>query len=225
MRIALALILVAGCVDAVLGQDPNPKRWEPTIAGFEAHDREKPPPADPIVFTGSSSIARWKGIATAFPEFPVLNRGFGGSVTPDLLHYFDRVVLAYKPKVIVFYCGSNDLASKRSPEQVIGDFRSFVKMTHEKLPGTKIAYISQHVPPSRVKLSAGYAEVNRAVRADAAKDETLRFVDIHDKMLGNDGAPNEELYAADRLHPNEAAYKIWADELRAVLKAAYGPSR
>ena len=222
MRIAFSLVVMVGMVAFVAGQTPNLQRFEKTIAGFEAKDKDHPPPKDPIVFTGSSSIARWKDLAKTFPEFPVLNRGFGGSTTPEVNYYFDRVVAAYKPKVIVFFCGSNDMASKRTPQQALEDFGTFVKMTKEKLPGTKIVYISQHVPASRERLKDAYFEVNRAVREAATKDSPIRFVDIHDKMLGKDGSANPELYEADKLHPNAAAYKIWADELRPVLKAAYG---
>ena len=217
MRIVISLVVFAGFV----AQTPNLQRFEKTIAGFEAKDKEQPPPKDPIVFTGSSSIARWKDVAKEFPEYPVLNRGFGGSTTPEVNYYFDRVVAAYKPRVIVFFCGGNDLAAKATPKKVIEDFRTFVKMTHEKLPGTKIVYISQHEPASRARLKAEFFEVNRAVREMATSDPLLKFVDIHDKMLGKDGAANPELYEADKLHPNTAAYKIWADELRPVLKAAY----
>ena len=217
MRIALSLVVFAG----LFAQTPNLQRFEKTIAGFEAKDKDQPPPKDAIVFTGSSSIARWKDVAKAFPEYPVLNRGFGGSTTPEVNYYFDRVLAAYKPRVIVFFCGGNDLAAKATPQKVIEDFRTFVKTTHEKLPGTKIVYISQHEPASRAKLKAEFFEVSRAVREMAMSDPLLRFVDIHDKMLGKDGAANPELYESDTLHPNAVAYRIWADELRPVLKAAY----
>src|SRR5882724_5443412 len=101
MRIALSCVVLAGLVAQVSAQEPDKKlvRFEKTIEGFETKDKEKTPPKDPIVFTGSSSIARWKNVAKAFPEYPILNRGFGGSTTPEVLHYFDRVVYAYRPKV------------------------------------------------------------------------------------------------------------------------------
>jgi lysophospholipase L1-like esterase len=217
MRIAFSLIVIAG----LAAQSPNLQRFEKTIAGFEAKDKEQPPPKEPIVFTGSSSIARWKDLAKTFPEYPVLNRGFGGSTTPEVNYYFDRAIAAYKPRVIVFFCGGNDLAAKATPQKVIEDFRSFVKRTHDKLSRTTIVYISQHEPASRAQLKAEFFEVNRAVREMATSDPRLKFVDIHDKMLGKDGAADPELYESDKLHPNAAAYRIWADELRPVLKAAY----
>ena len=33
-----------------------------------------------VVFTGSSSIVRWKSVENDFPNYNVINNGFGGSV-------------------------------------------------------------------------------------------------------------------------------------------------
>ena len=37
----------------------DPSAWESTIRKFEARDRLQPPPANVVVFTGSSSITFW----------------------------------------------------------------------------------------------------------------------------------------------------------------------
>ena len=148
------------------------------IAGFEAKDKAHPPPKDPICLSPAvpaSPAGRitWR---RRFPEYPVLNRGFGGSTTPEVNYYFDRVIAAYKPKVIVFFCGSNDMASKRTPQQAIEDFGTFVKMTQEKLPGTKIVYISQHLPASRAAAEGGVLRGQpRRPRRAATKDSIIRF--------------------------------------------------
>ena len=68
-------------------------KWEPQIKAFEKQDQLTPPPAHPILFVGSSTIRIWK-VQQAFPKEPVLNRGFGGSQTDDVLYYFDRIVCA-----------------------------------------------------------------------------------------------------------------------------------
>src|SRR5689334_12447964 len=122
MRATLAVMFLLA--PALGAQEPDarpkpadPRRWEKTIAAFEEKDRKR------IVFTGSSSIARWKDVDRAFPEYTVLNRGFGGSQLTDVNHYVDRVVLPYKPRIVVLFCGGNDLAAKRTPEQVDEEFR------------------------------------------------------------------------------------------------------
>src|SRR5258708_1728329 len=58
-------------------------RWEKEIAAYEAADRENPPPKGGILFIGSSTIRLWKTLAQDFPEYKVINRGFGGSEIAD----------------------------------------------------------------------------------------------------------------------------------------------
>src|SRR5882724_121449 len=88
----------------------HPPFWD-EIAEFKKADSLNPPPAHPIVFTGSSSFRKWTGIREAFPGYPIINTGFGGSTFPDVIRYVDDVVLKYNPRQVVIYCGDNDLAS------------------------------------------------------------------------------------------------------------------
>src|SRR6266478_7041982 len=80
--------------------------WEPEIKAFEAQDRKTPPPANPIVFVGSSSIVLWD-LKKFFPDLVTLNRGFGGSEMIDSVHYAGRIVIPYKTRVVVVYAGDN----------------------------------------------------------------------------------------------------------------------
>ena len=61
-----------------------------------------------------------------FPRRTVLNRGFGGSTLADVVYYMDRILLPYRPRLVVLYAGDNDLAAGRTPERVLGDYRAFV---------------------------------------------------------------------------------------------------
>ena len=88
----------------------DPSAWESTIQKFEARDRLKPPPSDVIVFTGSSSITFWSTLEQDMSSLPVINRGFGGSRLDDVVHYAPRLVVAYRPRAVVLFAGTNDLA-------------------------------------------------------------------------------------------------------------------
>jgi lysophospholipase L1-like esterase len=213
-----AFVLAVALSAGVLAMEPELKRFEKDIARFEDRDKAKPPPADAVLFTGSSSIARWSDVGKYFPTHPVINRAFGGSTIPEVNHYLDRIVLPYKPRVVVLFCGGNDMAQfQRTPEDVLADFRTFCKRIHAKLPATRIVYLSIHVPPARVKQADKIAKVNALIGAECANSKKLAFVDISGLMLGADGRPNPELYA-DGLHPNAKAYTLWADKLRPALK-------
>jgi lysophospholipase L1-like esterase len=210
-----ALIMVVSQAGAA--GEINLKRFEKDIARFEKQDQAKPPPTGPVVFTGSSSIARWSDLAKAFPDQPVINRGFGGSTIPEVNHFLDRIVLNYRPRIVVLFCGGNDMAMGRTPEQVLADFQTFSKRIHEKLPETRIVYLSIHWPPGRLKQKENIDKANALIAAECGKHPWQTYVNIHDLMLGSDGAPNRDLYA-DPLHPNAKAYELWAEKLRPILR-------
>src|SRR5437764_4743157 len=111
MRQLTACILILGVAVAAVAREPDLKRFEKDIARFEEQDRAKPPPEGAVVFTGSSSIARWKDLAKDFPNQQVINRGFGGSTLPEVNHFLDRIVTKHRPRVVVLFCGGNDMAA------------------------------------------------------------------------------------------------------------------
>jgi len=53
------LLTVIVALPAAAQRDLDPTRWQDAMQRFDAQDRENPPPANAIVLTGSSSIARW----------------------------------------------------------------------------------------------------------------------------------------------------------------------
>jgi hypothetical protein len=138
---------------------PNPQRFAAEIAKFDKEEREHPPARGGIVFTGSSSVHFWK-VNEAFPDLPVLNRGFGGSVANDLIVYADRVALRYQPKVLVVYTGSNDLHAKLTPQEAFSDYTGFLNLAHEKLPQIRIIVCSVKVAPSRVAEMEAVKQLN-----------------------------------------------------------------
>jgi lysophospholipase L1-like esterase len=212
---SLSLILslfvtLAPWLRAEPASDPFAK-WEKEIAAFEARDKENPSPKGGIVFVGSSSIRKWTTLAEDFPHHQVLNRGFGGSQLIDSVHFADRIVLPYEPRMIVLYAGGNDIHAGKSPEQVFADFQAFVETVRAKLPKTIIAYISIAGNPSR------WAEVEKVKAANAMiagfiKDKQgLKFINVFPRMLGSDGQPRPEIFVEDRLHMNAEGYKLWTE--------------
>src|SRR4051812_38118081 len=73
----------------------GPARFETEIAAFEKWDHQNAVPQNSILFVGSSTTRLWK-TADAFPDLPVINRGFGGSTIPDVNHFANRIVFKYK---------------------------------------------------------------------------------------------------------------------------------
>jgi lysophospholipase L1-like esterase len=192
--------------------------FEKEILAFEAADRTNPPPAGGILFVGSSSIRLWKTLAADFPQHPVFNRGFGGSQIIDSVRYAERIVLPYKPRLIVLYAGGNDINAGKTPEQVFADYRAFVEKVHAALPSTRIAYISIAPNPARWAQVDRVRAANKLIEARTRTDARLAFIDVFPKMLGDDGQPLPNIYVADRLHMNAEGYNIWRGIVAPVLE-------
>lgn len=215
-KLAPLLLLLGLAVCWVSGAEAppgSPERFKNDITAFEAEDAKSPPVPGGVLFTGSSSIRRWTTLAADFPGVRTINRGFGGSFLSDCVHYFDRIVPAHKPRLVVLFAGSNDLNAGRSPEEVAGSFRAFCNKLHTALPETKIIYISVGLAPSRWKIADKMSLTNALIAAHCAADPRRKFVDLNPHTLSGDGEPRPELYVADRLHLNADGYAIWRKHL------------
>ena len=189
-------------------QSPENK-WETEIKRFEEADRQNPPPKGAVLFVGSSSIRLWQSLGKDFPGIKVINRGFGGSELADSTFYVDRIVIPYRPKMVVLYAGDNDLASGKTPQQVFEDYKAFVERVHQKLPATRIAFISIKPSPARASLLQSMKDANGMIKAYATHARKLIYIDVFTPMLGKDGSPRPELFGPDRLHMNSEGYRLW----------------
>ena len=184
------------------------KNWDPSIRAFEEADQENPPPASPVLFVGSSSIRMWD-LPSSFPDQPVLNRGFGGSELSDAIRYFDRIVLPYRPRLILLYEGDNDIGNGETPDQVVTDYRRFAKLVRTKLPGTHFAFLPIKPSLKRWNLWPEMKRANEAIQQLCAEDDYLHYLDTVTPMLGEDGKPMPALFEEDGLHLNPGGYRAW----------------
>jgi lysophospholipase L1-like esterase len=187
---------------------PPAGRFEQPVQEYEAADRAQPAPRGAILFAGDSQFYRWKTIHEDLPGYTLVNRGIDGFQFADLLRYFDRLVLPYKPRLIVLHVGGNDVHNGKPPPRVLEDFQSFVARVRARLPGTHVVYSSITPGPGRWVEAPQRRETNRLIRDYVATQPDLEFVDLWDAMLTADGKPREDIWVEDRVHPNHAGYQI-----------------
>lgn len=189
---------------------PDPARFAKEIAKFDAEETSATPPArGGIVFTGSSSVRMWK-VNEAYPDLPVLNRGFGGSVANDLSVYFDKVVLRYQPKLLVVYTGSNDLNAKLTVDEALADYTKFLTTVHEKLPNIRVIVNSVKYAEKRLTQMDSVRQLNEKLEAWCKAHEWTRWVESSAHLLDASGKPRTaEVYKEDKLHLNEKGYAEW----------------
>lgn len=193
------------------------------IEDFERQDRENHPPAGAVLFFGSSSIKLWHSLAQDFPSTVVINRGFDGSQIQHSILYADRIAIPYRPRLIVFYAGENDLASGKTPEQVLADYRLLVEKLHEQLPETGVVFISIKPSLFLAHLLADIRRTNLLVKNWSQQYGCLAYADVFEPMLGADGTVRGDLFLEDGLHMNFKGYAIWTRTVAPFLE--YGGKR
>jgi len=221
--LSAALLIACGLAQPLRADEPQsakpkagPDRFESEIAAFEAWDHKSAVPQNPILFVGSSTIRLWQ-TADSFPGLPVINRGFGGSTIADVNHFAERIVFKYRPRLIVFYAGDNDIAAGRSADTVFADFQTFANSVKERLPETPLIFLGVKPSIARWKKWPVMQDVNSRVKDLARENKKLFYVDTAPSLLGADGEPQKDLLRDDGLHMNEKGYAAWNKLLLPVL--------
>jgi len=191
-------------------------RFEQAIVAFEEEDKTARYSSDLILFTGSSSIRFWKTLAEDMAPHPVLNRGFGGSILPEMNHYFERIVKKYQPKIIFLYCGENDIAIDYSPEETYSAYRQFISLCKAELPNTKIVFISMKPSPSRWDKWTNADRTNKMIDAYSKTQGQLYYIDVGPTMMQGT-EPDKSIFVSDMLHMNPEGYKRWTKLIKPVL--------
>ena len=189
------------------------------IGQFKKEDALHPPPANSILFVGSSSFRKWTDVSSYFPGYVIINRGFGGSSFPDLIRYANEIIVPYHPKQIVIYCGDNDLAASDSisADTVFERFRVLFEMIRASLPSENIVYVSIKPSPSRARLREKMEKANLLIQTYLSINSHASFVDVYHKMLNPDGSIMTDIFLEDSLHMNAKGYAIWQKAITPYL--------
>ena len=228
MIVVGCLLALSGCqaVDRVGTQaataDAEAHAWyEDEIRAFEAADRAAPPEPGHILFIGSSSIRMWSSLEDDMAPWPVLNRGFGGSKTGDVLEVMHRIVFPYKPSAIAYYCGDNDLGETNTDDASAAEgFIEFSTRVHRRFPDTPIIYLAIKPSPARWDNWPSMRRANQRVASYAANTDHVLFADVATCLLGPDGRPRRALYIEDGLHLSRLGYAEWVPIVREQIRAA-----
>lgn len=200
-------------VDLGDGLSPIPVGWKEHFEQFVRSDRSGVFRDDVVGFVGSSSIDYWTDVEAQFPFHHVVRRGLPGATMADCARHVDRLILPYRPRVVVVYAGENDLANGSTPEQVVAAYADLVRQVHEELPATKLVFVSIKPSPSRIALMPLIRRTNSLMAAYAETDRRLDFVNVHSAMLDGNQRARRELFRVDGVHMTPAGYALWRDAI------------
>jgi lysophospholipase L1-like esterase len=200
----------------------KPSKYADAVAKLAA----APAPAPGgVLMIGSSIFRKWTAAAEDLAPLPVTNRAFGGSRTADQLQFFDQLVPSSQAALVVWYCGSNDVNSKKKPPEVLQNTQDWIAKTRATLPNVRIVLTSVIRAPQ--KREDGYLTqvdaINQGLSALAAGAADLTYVDFNPSLETPAGEPLPECYVADKLHMSPEGYRRMASVLLPVLKAQWKP--
>jgi len=176
-------------------------------------ERQSCPYEPKTIFYGSSSIRLWSKLYEDFEEFKPVNLGFGGSTLAACIWFFDRIVSPVRhPKTFLLYAGDNDLGDGRHPEEVLIFFREFMIKLREHYPQIPFYYISIKPSVSRIEIIDSIKQTNSLIEEEIhRRTGNDYFINIYDKMIGNNGKPIATLFQDDGLHLNRDGYMVWRE--------------
>jgi len=201
------------------------KPWDPTprneASWMQRHnefvDYSRNHSADiKIVFTGSSSVERWGSTGldlwnAKYKPLGAVNYGIGADKIENCLwRIINGELDTLNPKILVLYCGSNNVPSNTVVETVQGVMVTLKELSR-RLPNTKILYMNFNPRGDQSPIGQAWDKItacNQQIIQLNNEENTVVF-DMFDDLIESWGVLKTELYAGDLLHLNRAGYGQW----------------
>lgn len=221
------------CLSACQSAPKEANKYQPVIDAWVTEDAVNPSPQGGVLFIGSSSIRLWKTLHEDFPQYDVIQRGFGGSTFADANLFIDKIVTPYRPQAIVVFEGTNDIASGKSAEQVFKDYKRFVKLIRQGESGQSkpadILFIGITPTESRWAHWPEMRKLNRMVLDYTQQHPATHYIDTPTPFLATatepNGPPSRDLFRKDLLHLSPAGYALWTRVITPQIEAVCPPTQ
>jgi lysophospholipase L1-like esterase len=171
------------------------------------------------VGTGASSPqASLAGLlASAFPQLHIENRGRDGATFADL----PRQLEGSEPfDVVLIQAGGNGVIRLRDLDEVALQIDAVTRRARERadrvllMPAGNVGNAPFFFPPVSWLMTSRSRRLHQAVREAAARHGAT-YVDLFKERADDPFAGSTTLNADDGLHPSDAGYRVWFDELMA----------
>ena len=169
-----------------------------------------------VMLAGSSSIEFWESSKEDLEPIVSYNHGIGGTTIEEWDNKLNqRLVFPYKPKMVVYYVGINNVInSKQDAGTIWNNLQNFFNHTHEALPNTKVQYIMMNLIPGY----KGYFDTINTVNAQVVEYQKnnpwLTLINPGTALLKENGEPNAAYFRTDGLHLSYYGYVVWGDIIK-----------
>lgn len=192
-----------------------------------------------VYFEGDSITRRWG--ATDYPQllanwrrnfigWNAANFGWGGDRIQNILWRLGNGELDnVRPKIVVLLAGTNNVGSAIPAgaedavvEDVTKGIRAVVTAIRNKAPEATVIVMGIFPRNDNMVVMPVINRINGRLKK-MAEGSKVRFLSINEKLADDRGRLYEGMMNADKLHPAEKAYQIWADALKPVFRELLGP--
>jgi len=214
------------------------RKFDDRIAKYEA----VPVVTDKILFYGHSLFTRCSFITNS-KENPLLeeevrmkdgsqaivNHGFGTSSADDLLYYYHRMVLPYKPRALVLATFANDIGYGYGVKDIMEIQARIIQWAQADFPGIRV-YCFNSMPTLKNKGQKNvstrarkeyneYLEIfcNRTENCIYVPLEKQAFLYEKEEDIGDYDKVREDIFVEDQVHLNPHGYAMFMDFVRELL--------
>ena len=164
-----------------------------------------------VMLAGSSSIEFWESSKQDLMPVISYNHGIGGTTIEEWDEKLNpRLVFPYKPKMVVYYVGINNVInSKQDASTILNNLEKFFNDTHEALPNTKVQYIMMNLIPGYKDYITTINTVNAKEVEYQQSNPWLTLINPGTALLKENGEPNAAYFRTDGLHISYYGYVVW----------------
>jgi lysophospholipase L1-like esterase len=191
-----------------------------------------------IYFEGDSITRRWG--ATDYPQllanwnrnffgWNAANFGWGADRIQNILWRLTNGELDnVNPKIVVLQAGTNNIgtAIAAGADTAVADIttgmEALVTIIRNKAPEATVIVTGIFPRNDNMAVLPVINRINGNL-AKMADGRKVRFVNVNDKLADAGGRLFDGMMTADKLHPAEKGYQVWADALKPILRELLGP--
>lgn len=164
-----------------------------------------------VMLAGSSSIEFWTSSKEDLEPVVSYNHGIGGTTIEEWDEKLNqRLVYPYKPKMVVYYVGINNVINtSQTASEIWNNLKNFFDHTHEALPNTKVQYIMMNLIPGYTSKFNTINAVNANVVEYQKSNTWLTLINPGTALLKENGEPNAAYFRTDGLHLSYYGYVVW----------------
>lgn len=180
-------------------------------------------PKSIIVLMGDSITEGWSYYDSEFLENNnLINRGYSGQTTSQMLLRFRKDVITLNPKAVVILAGINDIAKNTKfydLKTVAGNIFSMVELSKAHdiipiicsvLPADKFVWNPEIIPTQKV------IDLN-VILEDYARKNNVMYLDYYSVMYNGKGGLKSR-FTNDGVHLTKEGYKILSNQIIQVTK-------